>query len=145
MQEAPCKFFVAALALAAALVAVPAGAQQDDPLALWHDPAIPRFNWGAFFMPPIWGVWHNQWAGVFFLPAWAFVDNVIRGEQAWGVWTGVLGWTMFAATIALQVVYARNANRIAWSRVKDTLSVSTPAPRKRAEILSWALARESFL
>lgn len=97
-----------------------------------HDPAaydpvapppewLPRFNWGAFFVAPIWGVWYGLWAGVFFLPAWAFVDNVVRGPKAFGVWSTVLGWSMVAATLALQYVFARTANRALWHRTRGTL------------------------
>jgi hypothetical protein len=51
--------------------------------AIFADPPapIPRFNWGAFFIPPIWGVANGQWPGVFFLPLWVFIDNMLRGPQ----------------------------------------------------------------
>ena len=97
--------------------------------------ALPRFNWGAFLAAPVWGVAHGQWAGVFFLPAWAFVDNVVRGPRAFGVWSLVLGWGMAAATLALQVAYAANANRVAWHRSRGTLDV---ARYLRAERV-WAI------
>ncbi|MDP2232926.1 MAG: hypothetical protein Q8K89_04765, partial [Actinomycetota bacterium] len=76
--------------------------------------SLPRFNWGAFLMPPIWGVAHGQWAGVFFLPAWAFVDNVVRAGRSFGAWSTVMGAAMVLATLALQVLFAMNADKIAW-------------------------------
>lgn len=98
--------------------------------------ALPSFNWGAFLMPPIWGVAHGQWAGVFFLPAWAFVDNVLRGERVFGPGTLALGVAMALATLALQFVFARNANRVAWGRARDGLSLEVFLRRERY----WAIA-----
>lgn len=80
---------------------------------------LPGFNWAAFLVPPVWGVAYGQWAGVFFLPAWAFVDNMIRGSYELGMKTSWLGWTMAAATLMLQAGYARTANRIWWHRTQD--------------------------
>lgn len=36
---------------------------------------IPRFNVGAFFMPPIWGPAHGIWASIIFYPLWLVADN----------------------------------------------------------------------
>lgn len=80
---------------------------------------IPRFNWGAFLVPPIWGVVHGQWWGVFFLPAWAFIDNMLRGPRIWGPWTVVIGIGMALTTIGLQVLYARSADRLAVRGIAD--------------------------
>lgn len=41
-------------------------------------PQLPRFNWGAFFMPPIWGPAYGAWAGIIVLPLWLFTDSVLR-------------------------------------------------------------------
>lgn len=89
--------------------------------AIAHDlpVGLPAFNWGAFFVPPLWGVAYGQWAGVFFLPVWAFVDNMIRGSYELGIWTSWVGWGMAAVTLALQAAYARTANRIWWHRTGD--------------------------
>lgn len=107
---------------------------------LASEPGIPReldrFNWGAFLMPPIWGVAHGQWPGVFFLPAWAFVDNVLRGERVFGVWTQVVAGAMVLATLALQYAFARNANRVAWGKSRGRVPVETFLRRQRV----WAIA-----
>lgn len=108
----------------------------DSPAEEPTQPELPPFNWGAFLMPPIWGVAHGQWAGVFFLPAWAFVDNVLRGERAFGVWTLVLGAGMVLATLALQFAFARNANRVAWRHADGRLTVEAFVRRQRY----WAVA-----
>lgn len=86
-------------------------------------------------MPPIWGVAHGQWAGVFFLPAWAFVDNVVRGGGDSGAWSTALGAAMVAATLALQVLFAMNADKIAWSRVAANIPFEVYLRRQRY----WAL------
>ena len=38
--------------------------------------AVPRFNIGALFMPPIWGPAHGWWLAIVFYPLWLFADNV---------------------------------------------------------------------
>ena len=92
---------------------------------------IPRFNWGAFFVPPIWGLAHGQWPGVFFLPLWVFIDNMLRGPQPFGVWSALIGWGIAGLTLGAQAVYAANANRIAWHRVADRMAPETFARRQR--------------
>lgn len=79
---------------------------------------IPRFNWAAFLIPPIWGIANRQWWGVMFLPAWVFVDNMLRAESSLGVWTVVAGIGMAGTTVILQVFYARTADALALSKVK---------------------------
>lgn len=100
---------------------------------------LPRFNWGAFLMPPIWGVAHGQWAGVFFLPAWAFVDNVLRAERAFGVWSVVLGVLMVFATLGLQFAFARNADRVAWRRASGRIDLATYLRNQRYWAIGCAL------
>lgn len=87
-------------------------------------------------MPPIWGVANGQWAGVFFLPAWAFVDNVLRGDSAVGDWSRFLGWGMVVATLALQIGFALNANRVAWRRARGRM----PLERYLKQQRYWAVA-----
>lgn len=99
-------------------------------------PGLPSFNWGAFLIPPIWGMAYGQWAGVFFLPAWAFVDNMIRGSYEQGVWTSWIGWAMAVATVGLQAAYARTANRIWWHRSQDAEAIERYVLRQRR----WAIA-----
>ncbi len=38
---------------------------------------LPRINWGAFFMPPIWGPAHGFWVTILWYPAWLLADNVV--------------------------------------------------------------------
>lgn len=105
----------------------------SDLEALFADPPspIPRFNWGAFLIPPIWGVANGQWPGVFFLPLWAFIDNMLRGPQPFGVWSAVMGWSIAGLTLGIQALYAANANRLAWRRVAGHMSPEQYARRQR--------------
>lgn len=105
--------------------------------AVFADPPapVPRFNWGAFFIPPIWGVANGQWPGVFFLPLWVFIDNMLRGPQPFGIWSVIAGWTVAALTIGAQALYAANANRIAWHKVAGHMSSEQFARRQRI----WAI------
>lgn len=38
---------------------------------------VPRFNIGAFFLPPIWGPAHGLWITILYYPAWLFLDNML--------------------------------------------------------------------
>lgn len=38
---------------------------------------LPRFNVGAFFMPPIWGPAHGIWITILYYPAWLLLDNLL--------------------------------------------------------------------
>ena len=38
---------------------------------------LPRFNIGAFLLPPIWGAAHGFWVTSLFYPAWLFIDNLL--------------------------------------------------------------------
>lgn len=37
---------------------------------------LPRFNIGAFLMPPIWGPAHGIWVTILYYPIWLFIDNL---------------------------------------------------------------------
>jgi hypothetical protein len=118
-------------------------------------PCLPRFNVAAFLVPFIWGPAHGQWAGLFFLPIWLFVDNTIRSAREVG---GVLVWAsalVVAATLAFQFYFALRANGLAYRRVCDQLSVEAFVRRERfwavggivAFLLAaaWVVAYESLL
>ncbi len=38
---------------------------------------VPRFNIGAFLLPPIWGPAHGLWITILYYPAWLFMDNML--------------------------------------------------------------------
>lgn len=99
-------------------------------------PPIPRFNWGAFFIPPIWGIANGQWPGIFFLPLWVFIDNLLRGPQPFGAWSVAAGVTVAGVTLGAQAVYALNANRLAWHRAAGRTSPERFARHQRL----WGMA-----
>lgn len=43
---------------------------------------LPRMNWGAFFMPGIWGPAHGFWVCILFYPLWLFIDNMLYTAYA---------------------------------------------------------------
>lgn len=98
-------------------------------------PELPRFNWGAFLIPPVWGVAHGLWAGVFFLPLWAFVDNAIRGTQGRALWMQALAWGTLVGTLTFQYEYARTANRLVWRRAAERMDLEHYVRRERI----WAI------
>ena len=99
-------------------------------------PSLPRFNWGAFFMPPIWGIAHGLWAGAFFVPLWAFVDSAVRSTVDKPLAWRVAAWATLVGTVAFQLEYARTANRLAWRRASAHMSLEVYLRRERI----WAAA-----
>jgi hypothetical protein len=98
-------------------------------------PSLPRFNFAAFALPPVWGPAHGQWVGVIFLPIWIFADNVAstlgRGNIAVA---GAL--VVLPATVAFQAYFAKRANGLAWRRVAGRRSLNEFVRKERL----WALA-----
>ncbi|MCL2491589.1 MAG: hypothetical protein FWE87_02425 [Coriobacteriia bacterium] len=89
-------------------------------------PQLPRFNWGAFFMPPIWGASHGAVvAGLIVLPLWLFLDSTIQ-SAVYGVgaetalWTRIGVYAMTALvtlfTLALMFWFGRTGWGLAWRR-----------------------------
>ena len=61
---------------------------------------VPRINWGAFFMPGIWGPAHGFWVSILFYPLWVFVDYLI-----YGAYINPQAWTIALAVIAIVVTF----------------------------------------
>ena len=90
---------------------------------------LPRVNWGAFFMPPIWGPAHGIWVTILFYPAWLFADNIFY----WAFTTPtplsvILALLVFTTLLAITIVFA---------------IVSQPFAAHRAE--SMGITREVYL
>ena len=69
---------------------------------------LPFFNWGAFFMPPIWGIAHGDWPCILFYPLWIFCDNLLY--NAWqnpSVLSAVLAILVLVIITAVMLAYAR--------------------------------------
>ncbi len=78
-------------------------AREDEFLA-----DVPFFNWGAFFMPPIWGIAHGDCPCILFYPLWVFVDNLLY--NAWQNPSAihiVLAVVTLMTTVAVMLGYGR--------------------------------------
>ncbi len=101
----------------------------DEPL-----PQLPRFNIGAFALPPVWGPAHGQWVGAIFLPIWLFADSAIAAASRGGI--ARIGAVLVAVlTLAFQAFFAKRANGVAWRRVSDRMGIDQFVRRERV----WAL------
>ena len=81
---------------------------------------LPKINWGAFFMPGIWGPAHGFWVSILFYPLWIFIDYLIYGAysnpQPWTIAFAVL------SSIALLVItyfFAKVSQPFAAHRAAD--------------------------
>lgn len=101
-----------------------------DPL-----PALPRFSWAAFALPPVWGPAHGQWAGAAFLPIWLFLDNIVLAAMSRGVGLKVAAVLVLLATLGFQLFFAKRANGQAWRRVCDHESIGSFIAAQRR----WAM------
>lgn len=86
---------------------------------------LPRFNVGAFLLPPIWGPAHGIWITILFYPAWLVADNAFYA--AWSAPTPLsvtlavlIGVILAAVTVAFAIVAqpyaAHRAERLGVSR-----------------------------
>lgn len=111
-------------------------------------PQLPKFNWGAFFMPPIWGPAYGVWAGMIVLPLWLFTDSVIRAavyglgpDAALSAKIVTYGLAVLipVLTIALMAWVGSRGWGMAWKRVYKTgmSDVSFETFKKRQRI--WAV------
>ena len=99
-------------------------------------PVLPRFNLGAFLMPPIWGPAHGQWVGAFFLPIWLFADSAIVAAARNGGLQWIGATVVIAGTLGFEYFFARKANGVAFRRVMDKMSVAEFTRRQR----TWGIA-----
>ena len=106
---------------------------KDAPL--WH---IPEFNWGAFFMPPIWGAGHGQVFAVVLYPAWLMVDNLLWAALH-GQGNPVLATMALLGTLAFMFFYARTANYVGYMRVIATKSPEAYVASERMWTIAMAL------
>ena len=91
-------------------------------------PNLPRFNWAAFMMPPVWGVGHGAWPGAFVLPLWLFTDSAIQAavfmdeaamSPSGAFLTVAFPVIMSVATLAAMLWYGFHGWGIAWRKVFD--------------------------
>ena len=70
---------------------------------------LPRVNWGALFMPGIWGPVHGFWVAILFYPLWLLVDHLIfsaySDPEPWSIALAVfVGVATIGATVAFSLV-----------------------------------------
>lgn len=99
---------------------------------------LPRVNWGALFLAPIWGPAHGMWATFLYYPLWIFVDNcvfaAVREPSPLSVAVAVL---LSVVTVASCVIFAIVSQPLAAHRA-ERLGVSRATYLKRERI--WAVA-----
>ena len=103
----------------------------DEPV-----PVLPRFNWGAFLLPFIWGPAHDQWVAMIFLSIWLFMDSIIATADKGGIPTTIGGVIVVVLTLTFQAYYAKRANGVAFRRVIGKQTVEEYVKRERV----WAIA-----
>lgn len=78
---------------------------------------VPRFNVGAFFLPPIWGPAHGIWVTILFYPAWMLVDNLLYAMYADpSVMSVAVGLSALAILALVTVFFAIVSQPYAWHR-----------------------------
>ncbi len=81
---------------------------------------LPRFNVGAFFLPPIWGFGHGMWATVLFYPAWLFADNSFYSAfEDPSVLSVVLALIVLVTLTAATIIFAIVSQPFAAHRAED--------------------------
>lgn len=112
-------------------------------------PTLPKFNWAAFFMPPLWGASHGAViAGLIVLPLWIFMDSVLQSAVyrvnaqtplVSRIGTYAITGVIVVASLALMVWFGKTAWGIAWRRTYgdgvSTIPLETFIKRERA--WSW--------
>ena len=78
---------------------------------------LPYVNWGALFMPPIWGPVHGAWITILYYPALLLMDNLIYGFYTNPhPLTGVLSALAVLILIVITIMFARAAQGSAYQQ-----------------------------
>lgn len=98
---------------------------------------LPRMNWGAFFMPGIWGPAHGFWICLLFYPLWLLADNLtfnayLNPEPSWIA----LSVIALAFTIGVTIAFALISQPLAAHRAADK-GISRQHYLKRERV--WAI------
>ena len=98
---------------------------------------LPRMNWGALFMPGIWGPAHGFWVSILFYPLWLLVDHLVFSAYVNPEpWAMALAAIIVAATIGITVAFALVSQPFAAHRA-EAHGVSREKYLKRERI--WAV------
>lgn len=82
---------------------------------------VPRFNFAAFLLPPIWGPVHGLWATFLYYPIWLFADNTFYA--AWSE------RTLLSIVIALVVLVSLAAGTVAFALVAQPIALHRAVDR----------------
>ncbi len=81
---------------------------------------VPRFNIGAFFLPPIWGPAHGIWITILYYPAWLVADNLFYAAFiSPSIMSIAAAVTVFVLLLAVTIAFAILAQPYAWHRAHD--------------------------
>lgn len=102
---------------------------------------LPKMNWGALFMPAIWGPAHGSWITILFYPIWIFADNCLVAGVQFGGLAIVGSVIVFLGTAALMIFYGLTAGQRAYLRVAHKMTMETYLKRERIwTVVSLAIA-----
>ncbi len=98
---------------------------------------LPPLNFGALFMPPIWGPAHGIWITILYYPAWLLIDNLLYGAyENPSPLTVTLGIIAAVILAGVTIVFARASQVYALRR--DLSRGKTKEQYRRRQII-WAI------
>jgi len=106
---------------------------------------LPKFNWGAALMPPVWGPIHGALSGAIVLPIIIFARNVFQNaldlpDDASMVLRGIV-WlitiSIMLSTVYFMYFYGRRGYGLAWNK-----SAISKQPEVTQEMFDSFLKRE---
>ncbi len=103
-------------------------------------PQLPVFNWGAFFMPMIWGPANGLWAGMILFPVWLFADSIFMSAYRNGGGLYVAAFAVGVLTLWFMAWFARTASISAYMRVSDRMTIAAFNNRQK----KWAVGGAVF-
>jgi len=106
---------------------------------------LPRINWGALFMPAVWGPAHGQWITILFYPLWLFADTSITNAVFFGGLTYALAASVVLGTAAVTILFALTIGQKTYARVAHKTTMQQYKSRERIWALISALIALAFL
>jgi len=106
---------------------------------------LPQINWGALFMPAVWGPAHGQWITILFYPLWLFADTSITNAVFFGGFTYVLAVSVVLGTAAATIFFALTIGRKTYARVAHKMTMQQYRSRERIWAVISALVALVFL
>ncbi len=96
-------------------------------------------NWGALFMPPIWGPAHGIWLTILYYPVWLLADNLFYSAYSNpSPLSTILSVLTVLILAAATIVFARAGQEHACRRALVDLGKTKQWYRDRQKI--WAIA-----